>query len=108
MHEDAQLAYCPIAHILALAFTDDAFENTNLMLELVCQLKVPKRLHSLPIRWKKSKLDVPLFRHTIQTEYGMRTHPTLPMKYDTSNSSIKQLGEATGYQYPIQHYCFQC
>jgi hypothetical protein len=107
MHEDSQLAYCPITHILALAFVDDAFDSPQLTPEFVCQLKVPKRLHSLPLRWKKSKLNVPLFRQPVQTEYGTRIHPTLPMKYDTSNSSIKSLGEAVGYRYPVQHYCFR-
>ncbi|KAI9789020.1 MAG: hypothetical protein M1835_001936 [Candelina submexicana] len=107
MHEDTQLAYCPIAHILALAFADDALESSLLTPEYICQLKVPKRLSSLPLRWKKSHLDIPLFRHTIQTEYGVRIHPTLPMKYDTSNSSLRQLGETAGYRYPIKSYCFR-
>ena len=37
MHEDYQLAYCPIAHITALAFTDDAFENARLTPDLAAQ-----------------------------------------------------------------------
>ena len=30
MHEDYQLAYCPIAHVTSVAFADDAFEKACL------------------------------------------------------------------------------
>ena len=45
MHEDYQLTYCPIAHITALAFADDAFESARLTPELLHKLRVPSRLH---------------------------------------------------------------
>jgi hypothetical protein len=51
MHEDYQLAYCPIAYIAALAFADDAFENPRLTPELSHKLRVPKRLHVLPLQF---------------------------------------------------------
>lgn len=35
MHCDYQQAYCPITHIVALAFRDNAFENERLTPELV-------------------------------------------------------------------------
>ena len=40
MHEDYQLAYCPIAHITSLAFADNAFENTRLTPELLHRARV--------------------------------------------------------------------
>ncbi len=107
MHGDTQLAYWPIKHIFGQAFAENAFESPELTPEFVCQLKVPKRLHSLPLRWKKSMLDVPLFRDTVRTEYGVRIHPSQPMKYDTSKSMLRGLGETAGYRYPIKHYCFR-
>jgi hypothetical protein len=54
MHEDYQLAYCPIAHIAALAFAVDAFESARLTPKLLHKLRVPSRLHVLPRRFKKS------------------------------------------------------
>ena len=45
MHEDYQLTYCPIAHITALAFADDAFESARLTPELLHKLRVPNPLH---------------------------------------------------------------
>jgi Protein of unknown function (DUF3435) len=66
MHEDYQLAYCPLAYITSLAFADDAFENTRLTPELLHKLRVPGRLHVLPLRFKKSMLNTPIFRGTVK------------------------------------------
>jgi hypothetical protein len=107
MHEDYQLAYCPMAHITSLAFADDAFENTRLTPELLHKLRVPGRLHVLPLRFKKSMLNTPIFRGTVQTVSGVHTHPTRPMLYHTANDALKRLGEIAGYRYPIHYYCFR-
>jgi hypothetical protein len=76
MHEDYQLAYCPIAHITALAFADDAFESVRLTPEILHKLRVPGRLHVLPLRFKKSMWDTPIRRSTVQTVSGVHTHST--------------------------------
>ena len=107
MHEDYQLAYCPMAHITSLAFADDAFENTRLTPELLHKLRVPGRLHVLPLRFKKDMLNTPIFRGTVQTVSGVHTHPTRPMLYHTANDALKRLGEIAGYRYPIHYYCFR-
>ena len=90
----------------ALAFADDAFENARLTPELLHKLRVPSRLHCLPLRFKKSMLNTPIFRSTVQTVSGVDTHPTRPMLYRTSNDDLKWLGELTGYRYTIHSYCF--
>ena len=41
MHEDYQLAYCPITQIVSLAFHNDTFEN-ELTLELIWWIRVLK------------------------------------------------------------------
>lgn len=107
MHEDYQLAYCPIAHITTLAFADDAFENACLTPELLHKLRVPSRLHCLSLRFKKSMLNTPTFRSTVQTVSGVDTHPIRPMLYRTGNDALKQLGELAGYRYAIHSYCFR-
>ena len=107
MHEDYQLAYCPIARITALAFADDAFENARLTPELLHKLRVPSRLHCLPLRFKKSMLNTPIFRSTVQTVSGVDTHPIRPMLYRTANDALKWLGELAGYRYAIHSYCFR-
>jgi hypothetical protein len=67
MHEAYQLAYCPTAHITSLASADGAFESARLTPEFLHRLRVPARLHALPLRFKKNTLDIPIFRGTIQT-----------------------------------------
>jgi hypothetical protein len=76
---DDYLAYYLIAHIASLAFTDDAFENTRLTPEFPHKLKVPGRLRALPLRFKKSMWNTPIFRSTVQTVSGLRTYPKWPM-----------------------------
>ncbi len=107
MHEDYQLAYCPLAHITSLAFADDAFENTRLTPELLHKLRVPGRLHVLPLQFKKSMWDTPVCRKPVQTTSGVYTHPTQPMGYRTASDALKQLGELAGYRHPIHYYCFR-
>jgi hypothetical protein len=107
MHEDYQLAYCPIAHITALAFADRAFQNARLTPDILPKLRVPSRLHVLPLLFKKSMFNTPIFRSTVQTVSGVHTHPTRPMFYSTANDGLKSLGELAGYRYPIHYYCFR-
>ena len=107
MHEDYQLAYCPLAHITSLAFADDAFEVTRLTPGFLQKLRVPGRLHVLLLRFKKSKSNTPIFRGTVNTKSGVYTHPTCTMSYLVVNESLKRLGELAGYRYPIHYYCFR-
>ena len=101
MHEDYQLAYYPIAHITSLVFADDAFESSRLTPELLHKLRVPSRLHALPLRFKKDMWNTPIFRSTVQTVSAIHTHPTRPMLYHTANNYLKRLGEIAGYRYRL-------
>jgi Protein of unknown function (DUF3435) len=107
MHQDYQLAYCLITYILALAHYDQAFKNERLTPELMSRLRVPDRLHKLPIRRKEDTLSKPLIRHIVQTPYGMDVHPAEPIHYSTGEKASKQDGEDAGYQIPITHYAFR-
>jgi hypothetical protein len=99
MHEDYQLAYYPIAYIIALAFADNAFESARLTPELLHKLRMPSRLHVLPLRFKKSMWNTPICRSTVQTISSVHTHLTQPMLYHTANDALKRLGEVAGYRY---------
>ena len=52
-------------------------------------------------------LRTPILRHIEQTLYGVRAHPEKPMKYDTSNILLKQLGKNAGCDINIDHYAFR-
>ncbi len=107
MHCDYQLAYCPILHIVAMAFRDKAFENERLTPDLIWRLKVPKRLPSLPLKWKDDKLKLPVLRRMEHTASGFEVNPSLPMTYDSSNMGLKHIGEGLGYENSITHYNFR-
>jgi Protein of unknown function (DUF3435) len=107
MHWDYMLQYCPILHIVAMAFRDDAFENERLTPDIIWQLRVPRRLPSLPLRWKQDKLKLPILRRMKQTPNGLEIHPDLPMTYDQSNVALKDIGEGLGYEDEFTHYWYR-
>jgi hypothetical protein len=96
-----------MTHITSLAFADDAFENPCFTLGLLHKLRVPDRLHVLPLPFKRSILNTPIFRSTVQAASGVHTHPTRPMLYHTTNDALKRLEEIAGYRYPIHYYYFR-
>ena len=106
MHCDYQPTFCPIPHIVTMAFRDNALENERLTSDLIWKLRVSKRLTSLPLRWK-DKLKLPVLRRMKQTPYGVKVDPTLPMTYDSSNLALKHIREGLGYEDPLDHYNFR-
>ncbi|KAL1885235.1 hypothetical protein Plec18167_001892 [Paecilomyces lecythidis] len=107
MHGDYQLAYCPIAQIISLAFRDNAFLNTELTPELIWRLRVRKGSSSLPIRWKPEVLNMPLLRRLDRTPYGYELHKSLPMTYDSSRQALRELGRDARFEDDIGHYNYR-
>ena len=109
MHEDDQLAFCPITHILALAFADNAIESGEEVLtpDLFWKLKVPSPLPVLRIRWRQEKQNTPLFPHIKRDGYTFSPDFKKPMCYEIAHSSLQRLGRTAGFRYPIKSYCFR-
>jgi hypothetical protein len=107
MHGDYQLAYCPIAQIIAFAFRDGAFANADLTPELIWRLRVPRGSPSLPLRWKPEVLNVPLLRRLERTPHGYGLDGSLPMTYDSSRQALKELGRDARFEDDIGHYNFR-
>ena len=72
------MAYCPIAHITALASADNAFENARLLPEILHKPRVPGRLHILRPLFKKSMLNTSIFRNNVQSVSSVHTNPARP------------------------------
>ena len=106
IHEDDQLAFCPITHILALAFVDGVIESDQEVLtpDLFWKVKVPHPLPVLRIRWKQETQNTPLFPHTGRDEH---TDFTKPMSYKMAHFSLQRLGRVAGFRYSIKSYCFR-
>jgi hypothetical protein len=52
-------------------------------------------------------LEVPVLRRMEQTPYSFEVHPDLPMKYESSNEALKDIGEGLGYEKLPTHYNFR-
>jgi hypothetical protein len=83
-HErDDDLAFCPILHVLALAFAKDAF--TSNYPEDLQTFQVPSHLQSLLLRWKESMLEILVFQCAVSEEGQIITSPTKAFQYATIN-----------------------
>ncbi|KAL6722251.1 hypothetical protein ACLMJK_001358 [Lecanora helva] len=105
-HEHQLLAFCPIAHILAFAFADNAFEPQ--MAQQVGSLfhaQVRPDRFSMQIPFKPSMRDVSIFRQASRTTMGPRTSPDRALRYHTFNNCLQRLGRDTGFQQILTAYC---
>ncbi|KAH6876713.1 hypothetical protein B0T10DRAFT_520891 [Thelonectria olida] len=71
-----KLAFCAVSTILALALHDEAFDAPSLINASSVFSKAPPRFKEcLPLRWKISKLKIPIFRryhgHTLSADEPM-------------------------------------
>ena len=96
-----------LLNLLSSLFWSLAGTFSQRYLELLHKLRVPSRLHCLPLRFKKSMSNMSIFRGTVKTVSGVHTHPTRTMSYRVANEGLKRLGELAGYRYPIHYYCFR-
>ncbi|OBT39658.1 hypothetical protein VE00_10676 [Pseudogymnoascus sp. WSF 3629] len=84
---------CPIVHILAIALKDDVilvgdrpqgaepFFTTNLQ----------DPMKATQIKWKPSKLKVPIFRQAVRTANGLQTSKHKALRYLTYNYYLDRL-----------------
>lgn len=106
LHEHDNLALCPIIHILALAFADDAFEP-----------KIAQKVDDLfyaeassggfvtHIRFKPQMDDIPIFRQAVHSARGSRTSAQKAMRYHVFNDYLQRLGRSTGFRQILTAYC---
>jgi Protein of unknown function (DUF3435) len=108
-HEwDDNLAFCPILHVLGLAFTDDAFASEWINCpEDLQTFRVPSHLQSLPLHWKESMLEIPVFRCAVSKGGQVITSPTKALQYATIANQNLRLGKSTGFKDPFRFYCLR-
>ncbi|KAI9763720.1 MAG: hypothetical protein M1839_006318 [Geoglossum umbratile] len=108
-HErDDNLAFCPILHVLGLAFADDAFASEWINCpEDLQTFQVPSHLQSLPLQWKESMLEIPVFRRAVSEGGQVITSPTKALQYATIANQNLRLGKSTGFKDPFRFYCLR-
>lgn len=82
-----------MTHFLGLAFADDAFLDLRKPSELE-RLRIPSHKHSLPLEFKDSKKNMPLFR-AIEKDDSISNYRA--MTYNELARELALLGIRTGF-----------
>lgn len=105
-YEADMLNFCPITHLLALAFADDAFEAPSLKsTQYIFKLFIPKPLSCVKLEWKEEKRKIPLFRQAVRSTDGFVTCSSQALRYSAFNHYIERLGCLTGFEKQLGGYC---
>lgn len=101
---------CPIVHIAALAFADDAFHpdltNAGLTPYNMHSFRSPSGRITIDFNFRDDILDVPVFRRSKQNLGGVNVDPIKAL----SASSIAywtRLGQRAGFEHPFHTYCIR-
>ncbi|KAI9709018.1 MAG: hypothetical protein M1828_002552 [Chrysothrix sp. TS-e1954] len=104
-YENKNLLLCPIAHMLALAFHDEAFEASSIsQVAQIFNVEVSPQKRSVTLWWKEEKENVPILRQPARTAAGRRTSAELPLTSATSSRALSRLGMKAGFEHRLQHY----
>ncbi|KAI9717340.1 MAG: hypothetical protein M1828_007228 [Chrysothrix sp. TS-e1954] len=104
-YENMNLLLCPIAHMLALALHDDAFEASSLsQVKQIFNVNVPSQKKSVTLWWKDEKENIPVLRQAAPTNAGRRTSAKLPLTSAASSRALSRLGMKVGLEHRLQHY----
>ncbi|KAI9770756.1 MAG: hypothetical protein M1840_003006 [Geoglossum simile] len=69
--------------------------------------QVPSHLQSLPLQWKESMLEIPVFRRAVSEGGQVITSPTKALQYATIANQNLRLGKSTGFKDPFRFYCLR-
>jgi hypothetical protein len=107
-HEADFLIFCPITHLLSLAFPDKAFEAKGLdSMEKIYSLRITNGLRCLKLHWRESILKTPIFRQAVRSHTGYETSPKKALTYATFHHYIERLGTVTGFEEKLTGYCLR-
>ena len=104
LHEDDELALCPVTLLLSLATADNAFASPHIRSPAdIYRLKVPARLKQLPIPWRPDILEKPILRACSFDGVS----PDRALQYEVFACNLRELGTKLGLQEPLTAYCFR-
>ena len=97
---------CPITQFLALAFADNAFEAESIKSpDQIFGLDIEEPIECIQLKWKRSRLQTPIFRQAVKTVDGWSTSSSKALNYSTFQYYIGRLGCATGFEEDLSLYC---
>lgn len=90
-----KLIFCAVSTILALALHDNAFDAPSLTnASVIFKSKPPRFMQCTPLRWKASKLKIPVFRRYRQASLSK----TEAMMYSKLRDDIGTQSQDAGYE----------
>ncbi|EER43199.1 FluG protein [Histoplasma capsulatum H143] len=101
--------YIPFGPLLAWSGASlGSFEaqGINSLEDIFC-IEVPPYRNSLQLRWRSEMLNIPVFRRTYHTAYGVRVSPDRALLYDVFNQYLQRLGRNAGLEEPLTPYCIR-
>jgi Protein of unknown function (DUF3435) len=105
---DPSLIFSPHLILSGIIFDDQAFAPPNLTTpENLSRLDIEPGRNQLPLPFKPGKADVPIFRSIIRTLQGWAVSPTDPLTYPVVRSSMRTLGQITGFKQVARPYALR-
>lgn len=97
--DQADTLTCPVAHLVALALHDEAFQQSSLnSADRLLSLTVPRGEEMLTVPWRDEILDKPILRTTSDARCGAE------LQGGAAAKRLKSLGEKMGYPETVTWY----
>ena len=105
---DPSLIFSPHVILAGLMFDDQAFAAPNLLSpEQLSILEIEPGCNQLALPLNPKKGDIPVFRSIIRTLHGWAVSPTKPLTYPVVRSSMRKLGQITGFKQVTRPYALR-
>ncbi|KAI9732135.1 MAG: hypothetical protein M1834_004231 [Cirrosporium novae-zelandiae] len=102
---DDCLVLCPIAHMLGLAFADNAFESDFIKCpEDIFKLEIPPSRRSIELKWKPEMFDIPVFRGI---GHDGSVSKTRALTYNVFFHDLERIGDVAGFPMKVTPYCIR-
>jgi uncharacterized protein DUF3435 len=105
---DPSLIFSPHVILLGLIFDNQAFAAPSLTSpERLSELDIEPGQNQLPLPLDPELDNIPVFRQAIKTLHGWALSPTKPLTYSVLWSSMKKLGQITGFKQITRPYALR-
>jgi hypothetical protein len=90
--------------MIIIGILDDAFDANIKSVDDIYRVRVKQPRRSYEFRWKKEKMDIPIFRQAVMTAAGVRTSETMAFRYHTYLYYLQRLGINAGFMQLLISY----
>ncbi len=107
-YEHDCLMFCPVLHMLALAFADNAFASDEIQsAQDIYNLTIPDFKESIHLKWKSEWMCRPIFRRACSTIDGPVTSLIKALPHASYASYLSALALGAGFRASLTAYAFR-